>query len=138
MIVVDTNVIAYFWIPGEFTDQAKRLLLIDPNWISVPLWRIEMQNLLSIYLRKKLISEERAVELMYLAENQLDGHEFTVTSKEVLDLIFKSSCTSYDCQFVALAAKNKVPLITTDKPLVKAFPENAIHLKTYTEKKDAL
>ncbi|NLI77079.1 MAG: type II toxin-antitoxin system VapC family toxin [Candidatus Riflebacteria bacterium] len=137
MIVVDTNIISYFWIPGECTDQVKELFHIDPNWISVPLWRVEMQNVLAKYFRAKMMPEERAIELMALAEHQMSGHEFAVSSKDVLDLLIKSKCTSYDCQFIALAEMNKIPLLTTDEPLIKAFPKIAIHPKRYVKMKDA-
>lgn len=39
-----------------------------------------------------------------------------------------SPCSAYDCEFVALAADLTVPLVTTDKKLVKSFPDIAIHI----------
>ena len=36
MTVVDTNVVAYLWLPGDFTAAAERLLVEDSDW-AVPL-----------------------------------------------------------------------------------------------------
>jgi len=32
MIVVDTNILAYLYLPGEFTEAAESLLESDPDW----------------------------------------------------------------------------------------------------------
>jgi len=46
MIVVDTNVIAYFWLPGEYTTFAERALNKDNEWAAPILWRSEFRNIL--------------------------------------------------------------------------------------------
>ena len=55
MIVVDTNVIAYLFLKGEYNQNAEKLLKSDSDW-SVPiLWRSELRSILTLYLRKNLI-----------------------------------------------------------------------------------
>jgi predicted nucleic acid-binding protein len=39
--------------------------------------------------------------------------------------VARSKCSAYDCEFVALAQGLKVPLITTDRKLVREFPRTA-------------
>ena len=46
MIVVDTNIIAYLHISGEFTPVAIQALEKDPHWIVPPLWQSEYRNVL--------------------------------------------------------------------------------------------
>ena len=36
MIVVDSNIVAYLYVPGDYTEQAESLLESDPDW-AVPL-----------------------------------------------------------------------------------------------------
>lgn len=51
MIVVDTNVLAYLYLPGEYTAAAEALLAHDPDWAAPVLWRSEFRNILAGYLR---------------------------------------------------------------------------------------
>ena len=52
MIVVDTNVLAYLWLPGERTTAAERLLKRDPDWNAPLLWRSEFRSVLAGCLRR--------------------------------------------------------------------------------------
>ena len=63
MIVVDTNVIAYLYLPTEFTEQAEQLLEQEPVWTAPLLWRSEFRNVLALYLRRQLIGFEKALQL---------------------------------------------------------------------------
>jgi len=44
----------------------------------------------------------------------------------VLELAHQSGCSAYDCEFITLAKKFKVPLVTSGKKLGKAFPTHTI------------
>jgi predicted nucleic acid-binding protein len=133
MIVVDTNILAYFWIPGDFTEQAEALLKKDPNWVVPPLWRSEFRNVLACHLRRKDFPLVRAQEIMANAEDHMQGAEYQVSSIHVLDLVNKSKCSAYDCEFVALAEQMNVPLITADGGLLSAFPKIAKSIKKHIE-----
>jgi predicted nucleic acid-binding protein len=55
------------------------------------------------------------------------GHnEFNIDSISVLILASQSGCSAYDCEFVSLAKTLDTKFITTDKKLLKAFPDIAI------------
>lgn len=60
MIVVDTNIITYLYLPTEYTALAERLLEQDPDWIAPSLWRSELRNVLAHYLRKRLLTFDKA------------------------------------------------------------------------------
>ena len=131
MIVVDTNVIAYFWINGANTKFTENLLKKDSNWIAPFLWRSEFRNVLAGYLRKNLLTLDKALRLMSAAEEQLNNNEYLVTSDLVMNLVSLSSCSAYDCEFVALAKDFNINLVTSDKKIVKEFPSIAIPLKCF-------
>ena len=59
MIVVDTNVIAYLFLPGEYTPLAERLLQKDPDWVAPVLWRSELRNVFALYVR--LVTQDKKV-----------------------------------------------------------------------------
>lgn len=128
MIVVDTNVLVYFYMPTELSPQANKLREIDPHWVAPRLWRSELRNALSLYLRKELISLDQAYRIQTMAETLLADCEYEVPSYEVLQLVNESTCSAYDCEFVALAKRLNTKLITSDKKVITAFPKIAIPL----------
>lgn len=128
MIVVDTNVIAYFYLPGPFASAAQSLHQRDPDWAAPALWRSELRNVLSLYLRKRLLILDEALEIQAAAESLLADNEFQVDSGDVLRLAEQSNCSAYDCEFAALAKRLGVSLVSTDKKVLRAFPGLAVLL----------
>ena len=128
MIVVDSNVLAYLYLPGELTAEAEALLERDPDWAVPVLWRSEFRNILAGYLRRKAITFDQACSLQDEAERLLVGSEFEVDSQAVLELVRDSNCSAYDCEFIALAIKLNTKMVTEDKKLLRAFPNRAMAL----------
>jgi predicted nucleic acid-binding protein len=128
MIVVDSNVLAYLYLPGEYTAAAEELLEQDSEWAAPILWRSEFRNILAGYMRRRTISLEQANSLQREAESLLEGAEFEVESSAVLELVRDSDCSAYDCEFIALSMKLDTKLVTVDKKLLRAFPKRAITL----------
>ena len=128
MIVVDSNVLAYLYLPCEYSTAAEALLEQDSDWAAPILWRSEFRNILAGYLRRKAITFEQANSLQREAESLLEGAEFELESLAVLELVRDSDCSAYDCEFIALAMKLDTKLITMDKKLLRAFPKRAIAL----------
>ena len=128
MIVVDSNVLLYLYLPGEYTANAEALLKQDPEWAAPVLWRSEFRNVLAGYLRRKALSFEQACALQEEAEDLMGGSEFELDSQAVLALVRDSDCSAYDCEFVALATQLNTKLVTMDKKLLRAFPKRAMAL----------
>jgi predicted nucleic acid-binding protein len=128
MIVVDSNVLAYLYLPCEYTAAAETFLEQDPDWAAPILWRSEFRNILAGYMRRKTISFEQANSLQKEAESLLEEAEFEVDSRTVLELVRDSDCSAYACEFVALALKLETKLLTMDKKLLRAFPQRAMAL----------
>jgi predicted nucleic acid-binding protein len=133
MIVVDTNVIASMYLNSEHSHQAAQALLKDSHWIAPALWRSEMRNVLAHYLRKQILSLDIARQIMEEAISLMIGHEYDVVSHQVLDLVASSTCSAYDCEFVALARDLDILLITTDRQILKQFPGVAVSLENYIQ-----
>ncbi|MGH9316239.1 MAG: type II toxin-antitoxin system VapC family toxin [Thermoanaerobaculia bacterium] len=128
MIVVDTNVIAYLWLPGERTAAAERLLKKDADWNAPLLWRSEFRNVLAGCLRRGDLALDTALRIAGEAEVQMRGREYSVPSAQVLARVAESDCSAYDCEFVALAEELGVRLVTSDEKLAGAFPRVARRL----------
>ncbi|ANX05054.1 type II toxin-antitoxin system VapC family toxin [Immundisolibacter cernigliae] len=122
MIVVDSNIVAYLYLPGEYTVAAETLLEKDPVWAAPVLWRSEIRYILAGYMRRGSLTLQQAQDLQSEAEDLLNGAEYDVDSLSVLQLVRDSECSAYDCEFVALAMKLGTRLVTMDRKLLRAFP----------------
>lgn len=122
MIVVDTNILAYRWLPGPHAAKVDRLLAIDAEWAAPLLWRSEFRNLLAGYLRLGKLTLPQVESVLVMARQSLTAGEYAVADGVVMQLVADSKCTAYDCEFVALAQALGTVLVTEDKALLKAFP----------------
>jgi predicted nucleic acid-binding protein len=131
MIVVDTNIIGYLYLTSDRSSQAEQTLLKDPFWSAPLLWRSELRNVLALYLRKKLLGLEEAQQIMGEALCLMQEREYEVTSHQVLSLAATSTCSAYDCEFIALAKDLGVPLVTIDRQILNQFPDIAVPLDRF-------
>ena len=127
-VVVDTNVVAYYWLPGAHTENAVGLRRRTDDWFVPKLWRSEFQNVLGRYLRAGFIGLDQAKALIRSAEAELVDFEREVDSAVVMDLVAASACSAYDCEFVALAISMGIPLVTEDAQVIREFPKVAINM----------
>ena|SRR5680860_827358 len=105
---------------------AYKVLEKDPDWIAPLLWRSEFRNVLAIYLRANILALPIILQVIEEAEQLMGSKEFEVNSMQVLSLVADSSCSSYDCEFVALADDLDLSLVTFDKKITKEFPDIAV------------
>lgn len=127
MIVVDTNILAHFWLSTDSSELCDKLYQKDPQWAAPLLWRSEFLNVVTLYLRKELIDQAEALRIIEKAELQMKERQFQVNSVQVIHYASRSTCSSYDCEFVSLANDLDLELITMDKQILREFPELAKH-----------
>lgn len=128
MIVADVNVIAYLYLPGKFSEKVEDLLLRDGEWAVPRLWRSEFRNILSTYMRQKLLTLDAAMAIDARAEALVADNEYEVSSLAVLKLAAESGCSAYDCEYVALAEHLDAKVVSADAKLRKAFPKRVVSL----------
>ena len=133
MIVVDTNIISYFYLNAYYSSLAEQTFQKDPIWSAPLLWRSEFRSVLTLYLRKQIISLSEAIEIFESSGELLKGNEYEINSAQVLSLSHKSGCSAYDCEFVNLAKDLNIALVTEDKKILKNFPESAISMDRFLE-----
>ena len=133
MIVVDTNVISYFYLSSDYSELAEQLFMKDSSWSAPLLWRSEFRNVLSFYIRKEIITLKDAIQIFEAAESLLQHNEYEINSIQVLKLSQESGCSAYDCEFINLAQDLNVPLVTMDKKLLTRFQNTAVSIQDYLE-----
>ena len=131
MIVVDANIISYFYLNSDYSSLAEKTFKKDSEWCVPLLWRSEFRNVLSVYIRKKIISLSEAVEIYEAAEELLIQNEYEINSIQVLNLSHFSGCSAYDCEFVNLAKDLSAILVTEDKKVLKRFPDTAMTMSQF-------
>ena len=129
MIVVDTNVVAYLYLPSSLTAAAETLLAKEPEWAAPLFWRSELRNVLAAQVAQHGLMLDDACAIQREAEDLLAGNEYEVDSLSVLRLAADSGCSAYDCEFAALAEALGTRLYTADKQLLRAFPRFARRLQ---------
>ena len=135
MIVADANVIAHLTIRSEFSPLAEAVYAEDVCWAVPQLWLSEYRNTLAKYIQHRGMTIGSALLSLRSAEEIIGGRAYSISSEKVLELVKNSGCTAYDCEYVALAQDLKVPLVTTDRQLLRAFPKTAVALEKFARKK---
>lgn len=131
MIVVDSNVVAYYWINGPLTGTAQQVWAKDPEWHVPLLWRSELRSILTGYLRDGTLDATQIAQVMSAAEATFAGREHLVSSEKVFAIIGDSNLSAYDAEFVALAEVLGAPLVTADRIVLRAFPDRAVTMEAF-------
>jgi predicted nucleic acid-binding protein len=129
VIVVDTNVLVPLWFRSERTPLCEALLRKDPAWATPRLWLSEFRNVAVEQVRKGRVSPEAAEKVVGLAVEFLGARTFDVSSPNVLRRAISSGCTAYDCEYIVLAEELGVALVTSDRQILRAFPQIAVSLE---------
>ena len=122
MIVVDANVIAYFFINGDRTAKARELHEWDPDWRVPALWRHEYLNVLATLAREGGAPLDAVRELWQRGFEWLGRAEHPVDMAAALELSVANRVSAYDAQYVMLAMQLETICVTEDKRLRNKFP----------------
>jgi len=131
MIVADTNLIAYLLIAGPMSDAAQRIFDKDGEWISPTVWHFELLNVLATSVRTGHLPKIDAQDIWAHAPAFVRDAE--VPPLEVLDLATDSKFATFDCYYVVLARKLRVPLVTADKRMLEQFGDVAISIESFAK-----
>jgi predicted nucleic acid-binding protein len=120
MIVADCNLIAYLLLEGPRTRTAEAVFLRDPAWAAPLLWRSELRNVLASQMRVNRLPLAEALLKMTEAETVIGSLQFPVSSDEVLEEYARSGVSAYDAEYLVVARKLQIPLLTHDQRLLSA------------------
>ena len=130
MIVVDANVLVYSSVEiGRLSDLARSARARDAAWIAPPLWRSEFRSALFGYLRRAELAVDEAIDAQISAELAVSTR--WVGTNEIIAAGDRSSASAYDCEYVALARRLGVPLVTADRRLAETFPDTCVVLDRF-------
>jgi predicted nucleic acid-binding protein len=131
VIVADANVVVYLLVPGASTDDAQRVRDTDPEWLVPPLYRHELLNVLSTYVRSNRIPRDEAIKLFKRGMALVTVDNTESDPVEIFNLAQQRDCSAYDAQYIALALRHRVPLVTADRKLSEAAKDVAVPLNVF-------
>ena len=134
MIVADANLLAYLVVEGAHTSGACDVARLDDTWVAPRLWRSELMSTLGGYVRSGESGVAGALKRFAVAELAIGDREFDPEPAEVLELAARSGCSTYDCEYVAVARALGVPLVTADKQVLRAFPGTAVSPEAFVSR----
>jgi predicted nucleic acid-binding protein len=133
MIVVDNDVISYFWLDAPRTSVAQRVRQKNPAWRSPTLWRSEFRNVLYQHMAHRDLPLSEALQIADEVEADMRNGTMDVRTADVLRLVDQSGHSAYDCEYVALAQELGTRLVTGDKRLPTLFPETAVLMEDFVD-----
>jgi len=134
VIVVGADVLAALFFGGPKVAQAERLLFTDSEWQAPLVWRVGFLDRVADLVRASALDPAGAGRIVAEAETLLRHSQHFVESDEVLYLLKRSSCSAFECHFVALARRLGVPLVTDDARILASFPTLAESLESFVER----
>jgi len=133
VIVVDVNVIAYLLIAGEKTAEARAMRELDADWLVPDLWRDEFLNILSTYVRHGGTNLETATALWLSAVALFERKDSTPDPITTLHLAARHQLSAYDAQYLVVATDHDVRLITEDRAMLKAAPQQCMTMRDFID-----
>lgn len=129
MIVVDVSVLFGLVVTrDDYHPLAVAARERDPDWQAPRLFRSEFRSIAAGHLRRG----EALVNVLAAAANAQAAvvmHE--VSDQEVFAIVQESSLSAYDAEYVALARRLGVTLVTTDRQVLEQYPNLAVRLQDF-------
>lgn len=122
MIVADCSIIARLIIGIGDTERVDALWARDSDWVAPTLWAAELASVLLKYERAGKLPSNIANEHARRASSLLAHQSHLVSIDRALETARRTTCSSYDSYYVALAEDLAVPLYTFDRAIVKKCP----------------
>jgi predicted nucleic acid-binding protein len=123
VLIVDTNVVAYLLIEGDYTAAARSLHRHDDDWRSEAFIMVEFTNVLTASIAARRMNLVLAQQFLADATSLLHGNLTSIPHDSVLPLAVQYRVTAHDARFLALAQQLHTPLVTEDAKLRAAAPK---------------
>jgi predicted nucleic acid-binding protein len=123
VIVVDTNLLVNAVLSGAHAEAVRRVARRDPAWVAPALWRIELLNVLAIAMRLRALALPRAVAAFDAAQELVVDAAVEPSATELLELTARGGVSAYDAEFLFVAERLDLVLVSADRKLARAFPE---------------
>jgi len=122
VLLVDTNIVVYLLIEGDYTAAAQELRRRDPDWRSEAFLLVEFTNVVAASVAAKRMNLALAQQFLVEAGSLLTGKLARIPHPAVLATAAQYHISAYDARFLTLAEQLGMPLVTEDEKLRAAAP----------------
>lgn len=125
--VVDTNVVAYYLLATEpFVDEARQFWRVVSQPLAPAIWAAELANAIWVAIRTDVLAADEGHRRLELAGRlRIRSVSIRTLWQPALARAIATDVAVYDSLFVELAARRRLPLVTFDARLLRAFPQVA-------------
>jgi predicted nucleic acid-binding protein len=127
LVLVDTSILAYLLIDGDYTPAAQELFERDSDWCSEALVMVEFSNIIAAYVRKGLLTQSQGAKLLTEGQTHLPTLHNMVNA-QALETAMQYEISAYDARVIGLAKQLKQKLVTEDRKLRTAVPSWTVSL----------
>lgn len=134
MIVIDTCIVFHLFNETMLNKLTQNLIAKTPHIILPPIWQEEYANILVKQNRKSPLPSHILLESYSQVVDQLSPHEIPVNKQQALRIALEHNISSYDAQFVELAQRYAIWLITEDVELLKKAKSSTLSIEEYLKR----
>ena len=133
MIVINASVALKFFLPEADSGAALRLLPYCSTFTAPDIFHLEMAAAAAKYHRRRVITIDEA-RMIEAASRRLvaDVHHWQPLLAPPLELALLLHHAVYDCLYLTLAQRLRVPLVTADSVLGGKVAECGLATRIYT------
>jgi predicted nucleic acid-binding protein len=111
--------------------RGRAVWAVDPDWRLPPLWRAEFLSVLVTSTRAGVLDHEQALLLWVRATALFGAAEVEPSGEAVLEAALRSGLSADDAQFVSVAERLGVPLVTADRSILRAREDIARSMASF-------
>ena len=122
MIVVDANILCALLLPTQRRPAVRTLYRHDRAWVAPHHVHVEYAHAFVRAARAGRISRRRTRRHVLFNRGIVVDPPVPTDLAAVIDLALDENCGAYDAQYVWLARRLGLPLLTYDGPVLRNFP----------------
>lgn len=128
MVYIDTSVLVAYYCPEKISDQVEKNLLETSSPAISQLTDVELTSAVARKIREKTLSDEAGKAVLDMFRSHIDEKSYTYLPIQpkhfstAMDWIaeFNTPLRTLDALHLAIASKNKAPLLTADIKLAES------------------
>ena len=129
MLLVDTNVVAYLLIAGDYTAAAQELRARDPDWRSEAFLLIEFTNVLASSIARKRMTLSMAEDFLAKVSSLFDGKLGRIPHASVLAIATRHRVSADDARNFISNRHRHIPPAFGPRPHATRRPQVSIFMQ---------